>query len=230
MAGESARVSNGTTARGSTHRTRGLASDAASREYRPFTEQRSLYASCPDVADEPRLLREARRFSSVYPRLTPVIREGELIVGARLRGTTEPGFDFTADGGSWYLDYFAANTPADNAAVRAMGERGLVSPQGSFNRKVMDCAGYIRTGSLALIERARGLLETREGAARCEELARAATLERAEELTEIARICRKVPAYPAETFHEALQCLWFAYMVAGCAPSWPWEGASCRST
>ncbi|UCG83178.1 MAG: formate C-acetyltransferase/glycerol dehydratase family glycyl radical enzyme [Dehalococcoidia bacterium] len=32
---------------------------------------------------------------------------------------------------------------------------------------------------------------------------------RKSELTEIARICEKVPAGPAETFHEALQSLWF---------------------
>ena len=33
------------------------------------------------------------------------------------------------------------------------------------------------------------------------------------ELIEIARICRKVPAMPAETFHEALQSLWLAHMA-----------------
>ena len=36
---------------------------------------------------------------------------------------------------------------------------------------------------------------------------------RAAELTEIARICRKVPKYPAETFHEALQSLWLTHMA-----------------
>jgi len=33
------------------------------------------------------------------------------------------------------------------------------------------------------------------------------------ELLEIARICDKVPAKPAETFHEALQALWFAHVA-----------------
>lgn len=33
------------------------------------------------------------------------------------------------------------------------------------------------------------------------------------ELEEIARICRKVPEYPAETYHEALQSFWFAHLV-----------------
>jgi len=37
--------------------------------------------------------------------------------------------------------------------------------------------------------------------------------ERAAELKEIARICRKVPCNPAETFHEALQSLWLTHMA-----------------
>ncbi len=36
---------------------------------------------------------------------------------------------------------------------------------------------------------------------------------RARELTEIARICRKVPYEPAETFQEAVQCLWLTHMA-----------------
>lgn len=36
---------------------------------------------------------------------------------------------------------------------------------------------------------------------------------RAAELAEIARICTKVPAEPAETFHEALQSLWLTHMA-----------------
>ena len=40
-----------------------------------------------------------------------------------------------------------------------------------------------------------------------------ATTERSEELQEIARICRKVPMKPAETFYEALQSVWFVHLV-----------------
>jgi pyruvate formate-lyase/glycerol dehydratase family glycyl radical enzyme len=36
---------------------------------------------------------------------------------------------------------------------------------------------------------------------------------RREELLEIARICRKVPAQPAETFREALQSFWFVHLI-----------------
>jgi pyruvate formate-lyase/glycerol dehydratase family glycyl radical enzyme len=38
--------------------------------------------------------------------------------------------------------------------------------------------------------------------------------DRAEELRTIARICRRVPEHPAETFHEAVQCVYFIHLVA----------------
>ena len=40
-----------------------------------------------------------------------------------------------------------------------------------------------------------------------------ATPDRAAELLEIARICRKVPRHPAETFQEALQSLWITHLA-----------------
>jgi len=50
--------------------------------------------------------------------------------------------------------------------------------------------------------------------------------QRQAELKEIARICRKVPWEPAETFHEALQSLWFAHMLVMAAESYPGPGLS----
>jgi len=46
-----------------------------------------------------------------------------------------------------------------------------------------------------------------------EELAAVSTPERAAELKEIARICRKVPIQAADTFHEAVQSLWLIHLV-----------------
>ncbi len=37
---------------------------------------------------------------------------------------------------------------------------------------------------------------------------------RAEELRQIATVCRRAPANPAETFHEAVQALYFVHLVA----------------
>ncbi len=60
-----------------------------------------------------------------------------------------------------------------------------------------------------------GLLEFSDRlAAEAERLARReGDAKRADELNEIARICRKVPRGPAETFHEALQSLWLTHLA-----------------
>lgn len=49
---------------------------------------------------------------------------------------------------------------------------------------------------------------------------------RAAELREIARICRKVPWEPAESFHEAVQSIWFTHMLVMAAESYPGAGLS----
>jgi len=36
---------------------------------------------------------------------------------------------------------------------------------------------------------------------------------RKRELIEISRVCEKIPEYPAETFHEALQAFWFIHLI-----------------
>ena len=46
-----------------------------------------------------------------------------------------------------------------------------------------------------------------------ERTAMSAEGERAEELRKISDICRKVPMNPAETFHEALQSVWFIHLI-----------------
>ena len=33
------------------------------------------------------------------------------------------------------------------------------------------------------------------------------------DLRQLAEVCRRVPEYPARTFHEALQCTWFTYLM-----------------
>jgi pyruvate-formate lyase len=46
-----------------------------------------------------------------------------------------------------------------------------------------------------------------------EKMAESAPEGRREELLELARICRKVPEYPAGSFHEAVQNMWFTYLM-----------------
>ncbi len=228
--------------RGSTPRTQALAERAIAESYGRFVEATTLRGECPlppaDCADS-RILADAHVFAWMRPRLTPVVRDGELIVGALLRAEDgPPGGSWLPDGHDWYVTHFAGNTPPARPDLRDMAERGLISPQGSFNHKAVDYAGYIRTGSAELARRARALAETKAGAERdfclafalgheaiiahaatyadaCERMAADSDPLRASELRDIARVCRKVPAGPADTLHEALQGLWFAYMAAG---------------
>ena len=225
--------------RGSTPRTQRLAEDAARRKYFPYSEQAALYGACTPPPGLTAILTTAHAFADVYPRLTPLVREDELIVGARIRGT-DPAtvHGWLPDGNVAYVEGFARNAPPDRPDIREMALRGLLSPQGSLNHKVVDYEGFLREGSAALARRARAIAEERTGAERefalamalgheamiahaqtyaqeCLRLAEAAEPERAAELRELAGICAKVPAEPAETFHEAVQMLWFAYMVAG---------------
>lgn len=45
------------------------------------------------------------------------------------------------------------------------------------------------------------------------QMAQTAAPERSAELLEIARVCEKVPYEPAETFHEAIQSVWFIQLI-----------------
>ncbi len=51
--------------------------------------------------------------------------------------------------------------------------------------------------------------------------AECADARRREELTEMAKICRRVPQYPAETFKEAYQFLWFLFVMISCQTTTP---------
>jgi pyruvate-formate lyase len=224
--------------RGSTSRTHRLAWDATRRSGR-FVEEAELNESyVPPDKDMSPIFAAAYRFKSVYPSLTPVVRDGERIVGAKIQAEEEPDWGWVPDGSEHYVDRFAGSAPPDRPDIRDMAARGLLSPASSFNHKVVDFEGFIRTGSAAISRRARDIAEERTGSERdvavaiamgheaimahaatyvtlCTELASSAAPGEAEELAEIARVCERVPAYPARTFREAVQSFWFAYMVAG---------------
>ena len=224
--------------RGSTLRTHRLAWDATCRSGKFIEEVRLNEAYVAPDGDLSPILVDAHRFASVYPNMTPLVRDGELIVGAKIQSDEEPAWGWVPDGSAHYVDRFVDNAPPDRPDIRDMAARGLLSPASTFNHKVVGWAEFIRTGSAAIARRARSIAEEKSGDERdvavaiamghesimahaatyvtaCETLARSAEPERAEELLEIACICRCVPACPAATFREAIQSFWFAYMVAG---------------
>ena len=70
---------------------------------------------------------------------------------------------------------------------------------------------YFYRGILIVIQAVRDFAE--RYAVLAEQDAASATPERAAELLEMARILRKVPYGPAESFHEAVQSLWLVHLV-----------------
>lgn len=226
--------------RGCTPRVERLVEEALREEYGPFNEEQRLYAGAGPPEDlPPGILREAWVLGYVWTHLTPLVRDGELIVGAKRRSPTRPPEWCWFPGGN--PDQVAAsakNAPPHLPEVVAAAKRGLLSPQGSVNHKIPDYGRFIHVGSAALVDRARSEAERATGEERdfllafalghegliahaqhyadhCEELAQEASEPRAAELRDTAQVCRRVPAYPATTFREGLQSFWFAYMLAG---------------
>jgi len=230
-------VQLGQTNKGSTPRTRRLVENAAAQPYNQFVELRELRAQYVAPRGASPILTSAEQFAYTFTRLTPVIHDGELIVGAFLRGE-EVGDSWLPVGDEDYIAIYADRSSDDRPELRDMARRGVFIPAGPLFHHVVDFANVIRTGSAELTRRARAVAETRHDSERdyaiafamgheaimayaqsyalaCEELARSADDARATELREMARICLKVPAYPAESFHEALQSCWFLRLMEG---------------
>ncbi len=233
--------------RGSTHRIDRLANMAVNQFYGRFAEYSQLIETYR-AAHPPESLRAGRLYDTAYDaaaigyafaHMTPYIREGECIVGARQRDPEQAGWDWLPDGGDHYIDGFAANSPKDRPDIHEKATRGLYSPQGAFNHKCNDWERLIAKGSLDVIreaqtllrigdddakEVARAFISTHEGlieyARHCADACRARSVQEADarrkqELLDIADVCNKVPAHPAESFREAIQSYWFYYMLGG---------------
>ena len=221
---------------GITSRTRRLALQAAACHYTVFSEVHQLEDACQPPEDWSPHRKAALRFTEVYTKATPLIHDDELIVGAWQRDPREEGWGWLPEGDEPYVEILTDRAPAHQPEILDMARRGLLSPASSTNHKVADYGTFMGTGARELARRARALAEMHDGEERefalafaegqdalvamaqryaeaCDALATTAAPERAAELREIARICRKVPAEPATTFHEALQSYWFGYLV-----------------
>ena len=112
------------------------------------------------------------------------------------------------------IGHFTMNQPR----VLAHGLRGVMDDAG---QKLANLSPEEKNGEKGLFYEAviRNLLAVISFARRYSELALAMAAaepdyERAAELREIARVCSRVPEYPAETLHEAVQSLYFIHLVA----------------
>ena len=186
--------------------------------YRPVMDEFAYYfyreyGEHTEAVDESRY---AKAMSAAFGALTPSISDGELIVGKIGNFLTEAGK------AEWESTY------------RAMARRACrTAGGGQDSHMAIDYEFLLSEGISGIIKRIENLLT------RCEESKKAFYLcckecllavirhsenyasealrladettdpERKAELTEIARICKKVPAFPAESFHEAIQSVHF---------------------
>ena len=197
--------------------------------------------------DEPLVLRRARFFAEIVKQHLPVqILDGELIVGGQFN--TALSLTLSRGEAASYdrlEDEFVKR-------VKDLSELGVGNCGAVPGHLIPDYAGALRQGLRVLVEEIERLEEVEPGdaaakavrqalihAARAaltlagryaDEAERLAAAEqdpaRAAELTELARICRKVPWEPPATLHEALQGLWFLHMLIMAAESYPGPGLS----
>ena len=153
--------------------------------------------------------RYAEAFYHAFSRLTACIADGELIVGRienHLTPEQQKMYDEVYEPVSdhfWenYGQGQASHMAIDYELILQKGITGILDsiaekPNTPFYRSCRRCLEAVIVYSEHYAELAEKQAETAQGV-------------RKEELLEIARICRKVPKYPAESFHEAVQSVHF---------------------
>ncbi len=196
--------------------------------------------------EESLTMRRALFFAQVVRKHLPVrILEGELIVGGQFNAALSCCLN-KREARGLRKGLKAWRRLADGINSTGMGNAGAVP-----GHLIPDYPRVIRKGLSGLVREFEEMMDTARDAEHrdflralvvcCEaardlalryadEAARLAAAEtdrlRAEELTEIARICRKVPWAPAETFYEAVQSQWFTHMLVMTCEGYPGPGLS----
>lgn len=116
------------------------------------------------------------------------------------------------------ITYGIGHFTMDHATLLRLGMGGIAE---EAERRLQELPVREREGDQGKFYRAvmRSLRAAVRFARRHAELARRMAEEekdpaRAEELREMARVCERVPERPAETFHEAVQSVYFAHLIA----------------
>jgi formate C-acetyltransferase len=201
----------------------------------------------PGFWDEPLVVRQALFFREVLRAYLPVrILEGELIVGSNFSTALSRCLQ---RGEARRRDRQEQRFLKEWHALNDVGVGNCGAVPGHL---VPDYPRALRVGWKGIAEEAEAVLAEEESTQVQRDLARAVVIcatavrlfteryaaeaefqaretedpVRRAELAEVARICRKVPWLPAETFPEALQSLWFTHMLLMAAESYPGPGVS----
>jgi pyruvate-formate lyase len=185
----------------------------------------SIFDDDPALASRPLVVRKALAIQKVCREMPIEIKADELIVGICTMssvgfGHTFPRYETDAEAKAaakvclnrksvwghhnpYYPKVLARGLDAIREEARAYQSKVPASDQETRNWYDAVILALEAAGILA--ERYAKLAEYLAGEAPSEE--------RKAELVEIARICRKVPMKPAESFHEALQSVWFVHAI-----------------
>jgi len=199
---------------GSTARTEALRQQAmvVARDVNRPELPREIHEAILADTGEPAVLKRARAVDTLLRQATPVIRQGELIVGEQPFAGS-PGMELLRERGVGIpkLGYLVPDFPMVLAtgleAVRRRAQERLAT------------VGEGETGTRHFLEAVLIVLDAAMAYADAyaDESERLAADEadpaRKAELAEIARVCRKVPRHPADTLHEAIQAVWFVDMA-----------------
>jgi len=195
--------------------------------------------------DEPLVVRRAAFFAEVVENMLPVrILDGELIVGAQFNTAMSLTHSRKEAG-----EYSRQESRFIQAAYE-LDELGIGNCGAVPGHLIPDYARVLRVGLHDIVDDIQGLMgkddrdadalrrammmsarsvRTLAGRYADEADTRAGECTnpvRKKELIDIARVCRKVPWEPAETFHEALQSLWFTHMLVMTEEGYPGPGLS----
>jgi trans-4-hydroxy-L-proline dehydratase len=218
-----------------------------------FSAFKDSLLAAATIVDQPREfwrlplpLRRARFFVEIISRELPVqILDGELIVGGQFNTalskahTEKEAREFLRAENKW-LDIAK---PLNELGVGNCGavpghiipnykkvlESGFIAHADAIRSKLNQALSDEKKAQLqAMLECSEAVpVFTARYAAEAERLAAAERDDaRRTELLEVARICKKVPWNPPDTFHEALQALWFTHMLVMAAESYPGPGLS----
>jgi len=221
-----------------------------------FILQRSIQDSCRAIAKtvdlpegfwkEPLVKRQAIFFARVLEKYLPVrILDGDLIAGAQFSAilsrclNDEERVKWEEQEKKWvrtnlFLNFFGiGNCGAipghlipNYARVLRIGFSGLVNDFQSLKEKAGSKAHKDFLDALIIACRGVKALQERYAGEALGLAGKEGDAQRKSELLETARMMRKVPWNPPESFWEALQSLWFTHMLIMCAESYPGPGLS----
>jgi len=188
-------------------------------------DELSIFDDDPGLASRPLVVRKAQAVQKVCREMPIEVKDDELVVGVCTMssvgfGHTFPRYETDAEAAAaakvclnrksvWghHNPYYHKIIEKGIAAIiREAGERKAEVPAvDTATRDWYDAVVLSLQGAEILSRRYAELCDYLAGEAQTEE--------RAAELRDIARICRKVPMQPAGSFQEALQSVWLIHAI-----------------